>query len=616
VNILSVLSRKSQGNAILKYADEALELSNRLQCKKGIAYSHAYLGKYYYFSENFSTSLLHCRQALEMATGLQDHSLSAYVCKYIGYNHFLNEPKISLEYYHKSIVYSILAGDKSQEAYAYSAIGNLYESWYDGKTALGYYLMSLKIRESIKSEPDELASSLIETARAYGRIERFDKKKVLVERALRIAENEGKDFQNLVYIYQLVGYDYADRLHNYEKALQYFLKSYELVKTNKAFDKNNIPCIKPVADMYLQLKDYKKSSEYFKEYFDLTEANQRKLNKDLYESEYLLQKETEKKKFLEKDAEILKQKVEIQKQENLRNLFIAGTLILLALAFFIYMSYRFKQRSNVLLENKVRERTAELAIINEQLQNEINEKKRAAEKLILSELQLRDANKELEAFIYKASHDLKGPLSSSRGLVNLAVRTKNEEERQQFLELIVTSLDKLDNILMGLHEIAIIRQGTLVLKKADVNAMVHSLINNFKGYANYDKIKFTVDNRLKRDFYTDEILLQSILRNLIENAIKYTRQDINDPFVKIVLDEESDDNVIFIKDNGIGISPEHHEKIFDVFYRATNMAKGSGLGLYIVKNAINKLGGQIEILGSTDLTGSHFKLSFPSKTRA
>jgi len=615
LNILMNLCKNSEGEFLLKYAKEALALAEKSGSKSGIAQSEAYLGKYFYFKESFSLSLEHLTIALRLANEIKNYQILAYVCKYIGYNHFLNEPKIAHEYYLKSITYSIMAKDKMQESYAYSAIGNLYESGEDAKSALVYYLKSLAIREK-EGNPDELVSSLIETARAYDRMKQYEKVQKLVQKAIKIAEEKGKDPQNLIYLYQMIGYNYADHLKDYKKALVYFLKSYELVKTQSSFHKNNIPSIKPVADMYLKLGEYQKSSEYFKLYFELTEANQKKLDKELYESQFILKKEVEKQKFLLKDSEILKQKMEIQRYENARNLFIAGSIILLALIFFLFRSSRLKQKLNILLEKTVKERTLELDTTNSHLQGEINERKLIEEKLIQSQLSLKEANNELEAFIYKAAHDLKGPLTSSRGLINLAMDAKNSDDVGQYIGMIKTSLDKLDNILLSLHEVAIIRQGNVLLKKIDIENNLKDIVNSFKGYNNFDRIKINIDSKLTRPFHTDKLLIQTIFRNIIENAIKYSRMNIETPYINIFIEEEGMYNVIRVKDNGIGISAEHHSKVFDVFFRATEMSKGTGLGLYIVKNAINKLEGKIEIATSKLHEGTTFNLFFPFKNEA
>jgi signal transduction histidine kinase len=508
-----------------------------------------------------------------------------------------------------------MAKDKLMESYANSAIGNLYEKWNDGKNALTYYLVSYKIREQV-GDTNELVSSLIETARAYDRMKQHDKQNEMVDRALKMAEQKANGEQNLVYLYQMKGYDYFDRLKDYKKALEYFLKSYNIVAKNNSFDKNNINSIKPIAETYLKLGDYKNASDYYKLYVELRDANQKKLDKELFESQFVLKKEVERQKFLLKDSEILTQKVELQKQANIRNLFIAGSFILLILIFLIYRNNGLKQRSNIILEEKVKERTYQLDTLNNQLKTEINERKKAEENLNLSEVKLIEINKELESFIYRASHDLKGPLSSSRGLINLALNAKDTEDILKFLSMIATSLDKLDNILVDLHELTIIRQGTIRIKEIEIVDIINDLLGNFKGYENYNRIKFSIDNKLTSGFHTDEILIKTIMRNVLENAIKYSRANLQDSFVNVLIKEEGSYHLIKVTDNGIGILPEFQNKVFDVFIRANDVTKGSGLGLYIAKNAITKLAGKIEIESSNVNQGTTMNLFFPKNFQA
>lgn len=225
--------------------------------------------------------------------------------------------------------------------------------------------------------------------------------------------------------------------------------------------------------------------------------------------------------------------------------------------------------------------------------------------------QLANSNKELEAFIYNASHDLKGPLAASKGLVDLAKTSNDPEEIKDYLSMIQTSLDKLDHILGTLHEVALIRNGQLVFKKIDLEIALISLLNNFKGYPNFDNIKFIVRNEMKKDFYSDEILIQTILRNLIENAIKYSIPEAKNSYVKISFRESETGINIELADNGIGIPEKFHNKVFESFFRATAASSGSGLGLFIVKNALSKLGGSIEINNSKELNGAVFHLFLP-----
>jgi signal transduction histidine kinase len=609
VNLLCRIARLSDGDT-KEYAEQALELSEKLDFISGLAQSNALLGRYYFFREDFAPSLLHLNAALKYAKAIPDYHIAGLSCLYLGYNNYQNEPASSLEYYLQCIRYSRLAKDRLMESYAYSGIGNLHEKWEDGKGALGYFLLSLNIRKETGSR-DEIISSLIETARAYNRMGQYDRSYQLVTQALSLAEKEGKDQQNLIYLYQMTGYDYADRKKDYKTALEYFLKSYNIVAARNSFDINTINSIKPVADMYQKLGDNVNAAKYYKMYLDLMETEKKKIDRQLVESQFLLKKESEKQKLLMKDKEIMQQKMEIQKKENLVSLFISGIAIMLLLMFFIYRDVRRKQRSIAELDTRVKERTTELARANDQLKQEIIERRIVQEKLHESEAQLKEANNELEAFIYKVSHDLKGPIASSKGLISLALTSASDEERQQFMKMIDGSLDRLNGILLDLQELALIRHGKSVIKKVDVVHMINNLLPNFSAYENYNRVKFNIHNDLKRDFYTDEILLHSVLRNVLENAIKYSSKDASDPAVNILLSEEGNYYKVKVSDNGIGISEEFHSRIFDVFFRANEITRGSGLGLYIVRNAMNKLKGKVELERSELKVGTTMNLFFP-----
>jgi signal transduction histidine kinase len=596
IDALISLAKESEGVDFLKYMNEALTLSEKLNYKNGQAAAHAGFARYYYFKEDYSTSLQHAMSAYNLANETNNHRIISYACLYLGFNYVQNQPKVALDYYLKCVAHAKLAKNERLEAYGYSAIGNLYEGWYDGSNALKYYQLSLGIRKRL-GEKRELVSSLIETARAYNRLAQYGTSNELIKQGLVIAEANPGNEQNLVYLYEMMGYDCAGRLKDYKKALNYFLLARRIALENNFIDKNNIKHLKPIGDMYQKLGDYKHSSEYYSLYNELLDAHQKKMDKEMFETQDILKKELEKEKITAKDAEIALQKARLQEEKLIRNGYILGIVVLLVLIFFIFRNNVLKARLNQGLESKVKERTEEL--------NSANIKLRQSEK------QLLEVNKELETFIYRTSHDLKGPLASSRGLVNLAIRSKTVQETEQYLKLIQTSLDKLDNILVTLYEVSVIRKGAIALKECNLEEMTKGTIKSFENYPNFDKIRFTINNQISQPFITDEILSQTIMRNILENAVKYCSPSASQPFVNIEMKEEGGYNLISVSDNGAGIPKEHQEKIFDVFYRANTETKGSGMGLYIVKNAIDKLEGKIELAESAPKEGTKFNIYFP-----
>jgi len=228
---------------------------------------------------------------------------------------------------------------------------------------------------------------------------------------------------------------------------------------------------------------------------------------------------------------------------------------------------------------------------------------------IESQIALAEKVKEMDAFIYRASHDLRGPLASISGLTSLGKEEVKDLKATFYFEKIYDSVTRLDNILVELNKIARITQAKLSAEEIDLNKEVKEILESLSNLPNYSLIAITTDID-PDNFSTDKILLIIILQNLIINSINYYDENKEKPYLLIRSKKNLLGVEITIKDNGIGIPLEVQDKIFDMFFRGTNISGGSGLGLYIVKNAIKKLGGNIN-LESTEGEGTTFTITFP-----
>jgi PAS domain S-box-containing protein len=226
-----------------------------------------------------------------------------------------------------------------------------------------------------------------------------------------------------------------------------------------------------------------------------------------------------------------------------------------------------------------------------------------------SEEKLRGKVQELDTFIYKASHDLKGPLSSMAGLINLAKIELTGAESEQYLERLEQSNQKMEAILHDLLELAHISQGTSIRRKVNLQELIWSVINSLKDLPECSDIAFRVNIPEEADFVSDDKLIRGIIQNLIHNSIKYRRK-VSDSFIQIDARHLGDSFSITVNDNGIGIKADMHEQVFKMFFRGHFTSTGSGLGLYIVKNAVDKLKGRIEI-DSVYGQSTCFRLFFP-----
>jgi signal transduction histidine kinase len=151
----------------------------------------------------------------------------------------------------------------------------------------------------------------------------------------------------------------------------------------------------------------------------------------------------------------------------------------------------------------------------------------------------------------------------------------------------------------------------LEVKYSEVNPcrMIHEIIGTLRHIPGFERIKIEVDIPANYVLKTDETLIYSVFQNIIENAVKYIDPLKTNPFLVIRLEEKDEKIQMSFADNGLGIPADTKEKIFDMFYKVDNNSSGTGLGLYLTKLTIEKLGGRIELF-SEEKKGTTFVIHF------
>jgi len=208
---------------------------------------------------------------------------------------------------------------------------------------------------------------------------------------------------------------------------------------------------------------------------------------------------------------------------------------------------------------------------------------------------LTKTNKELDRFVYSASHDLRSPLSSMLGLVEIAKRSENLEEIKMCLDLMADRLKVQDSFIHDIIDYARNNRVSLSLEEFPLNEFVHEIINQLMYNDGAERIDFQVQIASKDLLVSDKARLTSVLSNLIGNSIKYHDKSKTKPYIRIHSVKSESHTEIVVEDNGQGIHPDYKEKIFDMFFRASRESKGSGLGLFIVKETLEKMGGKISL---------------------
>ena len=233
---------------------------------------------------------------------------------------------------------------------------------------------------------------------------------------------------------------------------------------------------------------------------------------------------------------------------------------------------------------------------------DITERKKAEDALL-------EKVNEMDAFIYRASHDLRGPLASISGLTSLGKEEIKDPLAFFYFDKIYDSSTRLDDILQELSKIARVTQAKVEPVEIDLQKEISEIFKSLQHLPNFSRIEFITEIENPKIF-CDKILLIIVLQNLIINAINYYDEKKEKPFVLIRTFENMNGIKIVLSDNGTGIAPDIQKKVFEMFYRGTNTSKGSGLGLYIVKNAVKKLSGSI-LLESKEGEGTTFSIDLP-----
>ena len=222
---------------------------------------------------------------------------------------------------------------------------------------------------------------------------------------------------------------------------------------------------------------------------------------------------------------------------------------------------------------------------------------KAKEALLLQNEELTKINKELDSFVYSVSHNLKAPLMSVLGLLELA---KMEDEKHgkiftQYFGMMEKSIRKLDDTLKEILDYSRNSRKDISIEEIDLHKVINDNLDRMQFIPGAESIIKTVNINMPVPFHSDAYRVSMIFNNLISNAIKYSDPHKERPFLNIDCHVYLEKAEIVVSDNGIGIDPEYITKVFDMFFRATLQKDGAGLGLYIVKETVEKLQGNVRV---------------------
>ncbi len=248
--------------------------------------------------------------------------------------------------------------------------------------------------------------------------------------------------------------------------------------------------------------------------------------------------------------------------------------------------------------------------LHKTLKNQFEEINQKSMLLGNQNIELKKLNEDLDRFIYSAAHDLKSPLSSLLGLINIAEVDLVTPGKEHYFKMMKSSVVKLESFIKDITDYARNKRQNLKIEKIDLEETIKDIVSDLHFLPNYDYIKQHFE--IKGDaFYSDKTRFEIVLKNLISNAYRYSDGSKETPYIKIKSTITANYLAFVIEDNGIGIGNEHLSKIFNMFYRASEDSKGTGLGLFLVRESVKMLRGNIAVSSKLG-ESTTFRLKLPN----
>lgn len=253
-----------------------------------------------------------------------------------------------------------------------------------------------------------------------------------------------------------------------------------------------------------------------------------------------------------------------------------------------------EEKSNMLerAHEEIQTVNDQLVRVNANLEKQVDlrtqELKQAMRKLI-------ETDEGLNMFLYRSSHDLRGPITTLQGLACLAKMENRQKEIEHYFDKISRSCEHMLKLLKKLNETNEVFREKITSVCINWDDIIKETIRELKKLDPVSEVEVIIENTIgaKTQVYSDPHLIENIIQNLAENAIIFKTN--KNPYVKLTLQICNGNLVIKVTDNGIGISEDIKSKIFDMFYRGSEHSIGNGLGLYLVKKSTELLGGEIQI---------------------
>lgn len=617
----------------IEYSDRALELASQNKDSLNIVMAYRFKGVSFRKQEKFEDALALINKALPVARRNNFISEVKFLLSAMGII-YTNKAQYdrALDCNFQSLVIREAEGDQSEISISLNNIGFVYFKLKNYKNALDYFTRSLKIRRetgdmyAVETTLINIGLSEVHLGDYIEAVDHFregfsicgdncsDEVKIEGEFGLGVAyynlkkidvskehfnssyqlakktENQRFQSENKVYLGRISMKE--GNLLEAEKSL----KESETIASESGYNQLLLDVYKESFKLYSLRKNIEREVLYQRKYIELKDSL---ISVDLVNHIAMIQagfEERQNIKTIREQDEVLKLKEVVISKVRAQYFFILTITILSILLTFVFVRFnRIQQRTNVELTRAKREiesKNQVLELTNAELDARVNER---TEELKQSNKSLQHVNDELDNFIYKTSHDIRGPLASLKGITNVAMLDVKDTLALDYLKKLDSSAEKLNTILTRLVIVNHINHATLNPERIVFREMIDDILVLEKKKGIPHRMIISCDIQQEVHLISDKGVLRLAVENLIDNAIKfYSDSERLDPFVKIEIRRSEADLVeINVIDNGIGIQEDDQQKLFQMFMRASERSETGGIGLYLAKLATEKVAGQI-----------------------
>lgn len=597
-----LLNRLERFRETVEILEKALPVARRHNFQNDYAAILNSLALAYVYQARYSDALSLHFENLAIREGDGDQLGIAIALNNIGVVYYkLKNFEKAIQYYEKALPISASLNRDVETIYA--NLGLCYNQVGDFNGALQYFERALSVCKS-DCEPQVLIDVNFGIGLAQYGLKQNAAARERFATSLSLAEHEGNArlrAENLLYL---------GRISLGDRQFDQAATELNLVRTLAKQEKYNdvlIEAYKELARLSQLLHSYEQASNYQDLYIHLKDSI---YSERLIDNLAKIQTEYAQRENIKTIAD----NQAVIRQQRYLNIAIAIIAILAGLLILVLQrSNRVsKQVNNQLSEAKetIQQQNKLLEIKNRDLDREVERKTIDLERVNIS---LKQVNDELDNFIYKTSHDIRGPLASLKGMCNVALMDVTDELALEYLRKLDSTAERLNAILTRLLIINQINNSKLTVSRVNFNKIVDDIIllEKKKGLPQKIEIRRKIEDEATLNLQSDKELVRIVLENLIDNAIKfYNESDRVNSFVEINVATTREGVKARIIDNGIGISESNPGKLFQMFFRASERSEIGGIGLYIVKTATAKIGGKVGLL-TTPEGYTEFYVLFP-----